>query len=80
MKSVMWYHYSSSSLVLSVIRLLDEWRVGVGIGCGFVVRFILHTPAAALRWPSRTMCILFSTLMCVAVNVDVQPGLCGWLN
>ena len=45
---MVWYHCDSSGLLLSPIRLLNDWRVGVGLGCGVVVRFNFHIPAAPM--------------------------------
>ena len=46
----------------------------MGLGCGVVARCTCHMPAAPLRVPSRINSHIFSTIMCVAVNMAVQPS------
>ena len=43
------------------------------IGCGVVGRCTCHIPDTKLRVPSGTTYHFFSTFVCVAINVDVQP-------
>ena len=44
------------------------------IGCGVVDRCTYHMPATTFQVPSRTISTLFSTAMCVTVNMAVQPS------
>ena len=89
MKSVVWYHCVSSGLVISAISLFAYCSVGVGISCQVLVRFACYIPTYPFWWPYSTRWALFSSLMCVAVNVDVQSSShsfpmdisapdCGW--
>ena len=72
--SVAWYHCDRSGFVLSAIKLFSDWHASVGIGCGVVARCTFHVPAAPWWVPSRINHCFFSTIMFMAVNMDVQPS------
>ena len=46
----------------------------MGIGCGILPRCTCHMTAAPFWVPYRITSTFNSTVMCVAVNVDVQPS------
>ena len=45
----------------------------MGLGCGVVDRCTCHTTASPLQVTYRTNSTFLSTVMCVAVNVDIHP-------
>ena len=66
------YHCARSYLDLYVTRLFDYWYVGVGLGCGLVDSCTCHISYTPFRVPSRNIFPFLTTVICVAVNVDVH--------
>ena len=73
MKSVAWYHCTSSGLVLSAIRFFSDFRVRVGLGCGVMDRYIYNIPVPPLRFPYTTGLNFSSHLIFLAANVAIEP-------